>query len=297
MSDNRYLNSLSLFQKSLSLCDFFQLLSIDTWERIKFARTRKGLKIYETTITQNLLFELNRTKEFVNSKKGPNFWNFNIYEAVNERANGNDVELYLPFNGGYLLFPIQAKLINHKGYKRKKMNDGDYKSMDHLVSSIGQQQIDSLIKYASNKRGLPLYLLYNYVNDIFKSKPICDVDVTIEQYGCSIISADHIYNNYYSGGIWTIPKFSDLHPTPAMPWFVLVCCFLSKEKLNEYFPSEQLKISKLKTYSKQEITAEGEWKIFETKTISYQEYVNNPDQLGFIPKFRIVLESSDQIKE
>lgn len=289
MSENHYLKAITQFQHSNSLCDFFQVLAVDTWERIKFARTRKGLKIYETTITQNLLFELNRTKEFINNKYGTNYWDFKIYESINEKANGNDIELYLPYNGGYLLFPIQAKLINHKGYKRKKMNDGDYRAMDHFVPSTSSQQIDSLLDYAKKMRAIPLYLLYNYVNTTLQNKVICSVNMPIEQYGCSISSALYIHNNYYSGGAWKIPKFSDLHPGIAQPWFILTCCSLKKDNLSDYFAIDKDEISKIKIYSLSEIERTSEWKEFESNSGSVINYDNNPNQKGFVPKFRIIL--------
>ena len=44
-------------------CNWFQFFAQETWDRIGFARTRKGLKIFETTITQNLIFEYQASME------------------------------------------------------------------------------------------------------------------------------------------------------------------------------------------------------------------------------------------
>jgi len=58
MSIEHYLPS----RENPSICDVFKATSIDTWERIKFSRTTPGLKISETTITQNIVYELRLVK-------------------------------------------------------------------------------------------------------------------------------------------------------------------------------------------------------------------------------------------
>ena len=89
-------------------------------------------------------------------------------------------------------------------------------------------QIVSLINYAEARNGYPLYLLYNYLDDI----PIQPAD--FELYGCSITDAYYLRDNYYNVRTirkpdgtsklkWDIPSFSDLHPSNAFPWHELVC--------------------------------------------------------------------------
>ena len=294
----QYLSTISQFQTSPTLCNFLQVLSADTWERIKFARTRKGLRIFETTITQNLLFELRRTKEIVNAAMGMYLWNIRIYESTNEKANGNDIELFIPFNKGYLFFPVQAKIIYHQGFKRKhKMSNGDYPSMNHIVKTTGVQQINSLLNYATTRKGYPLYLLYNYVNKSLAKASKCNIGFEEEQYGCSVASANFIYKNYYNSGLWSIPTFDDLHPKYAHPWFILACCFSKANDLNEiastYFPFDgDSPKNDLRVYSSSEVDQSNGWKDFDLTEVPNEAFRERDEQnqIAFIPKFRIVLD-------
>lgn len=294
----RYINAVSQFQKSPTVCNFLQVLSADTWERIKFARTRKGLRIFETTITQNLLFELRRTKEIVNAVMGRYLWNIRIYESTNEKAKGNDIELFIPFNNGYLFFPIQAKIIYHQGFKRKhKMSNGDYPSMNHFVKTTGKQQINSLLAYAASRKGYPLYLLYNYVNSSLAKASRCNIGFEEEQYGCSITSAKFIYNQCYNGGLWNVPTFNDLHPKHAHPWFILACCFSKATNINDiassYFPFDSdFPKNDLRVYTSDEVDRSNGWKDFDLSEVPNEAFKERDEQnqIAFIPKFRIVLD-------
>ncbi|WP_303316592.1 hypothetical protein Q4Q34_07235 [Flavivirga abyssicola] len=80
------------------------MISINVWNRIAFARSRKGFKIYETTITQDILHHLALASDISNH-------GMKLFEAKSEKANGNDIECYIKVNGGFLFFPIQAKLM------------------------------------------------------------------------------------------------------------------------------------------------------------------------------------------
>jgi hypothetical protein len=126
--------------------EFLKRISWSVWDRIGFARTRRGLKIFETTITQNLLFNIMYAHQYL---KLPIY----LFEAHSEATNGNDIEFFIQCGNNYVLFPVQAKII----YPNNK-----YKMIDHLVG--GKQQIDLLTDYAKQKQGYPIYWLYNYVN-------------------------------------------------------------------------------------------------------------------------------------
>lgn len=292
-----YLDLQNQFQRKPTLCNFFQVIAHDTWERIMFARTRKGLKIFETTITQNILFEIIRTKEIVNARFGQYFWNIRIYEALNEKANGNDIELYMPYKNGYIFFPTQAKIIYHQGFKgKKKMRNGNYPKINHFVNATGQQ-INSLLAYASTKGGYPLYLFYNYVNKAFSNNSVCGIQFGIEQYGCSIVSARYMKSQYFKSGSWTIPTFDDLHPAIAYPFFVLPCCFSQLNKLGDlgttYFPLDNdFSFRDLRIYSNADIEKAIGWKVFRVDDINERDFKddNGNPEIKFYPKFRIVLE-------
>jgi len=254
---------------AMTLCDEMRRLSVDTWERIGFARSRVGLKVYETTITQNLLFELKKFSEHY--KTGF----VHMFEATNEKANGNDIEIFVQIGNKYICLPTQAKIL---------YSDGKYPRMEH------GNQIKDLIKYAKLIGGYPLYLLYNY--DL-KSNP------TLNNYGSSIVSAHYLSKHYTyktSNKKWIIPSFSDLNPSISEPWEILACDTLLK--LEELFlkssntsliPSD---FKEIKEYTREEVFDNPKWKHFSSISSNQDtdaESDNEVDAVGFEPKFRIVI--------
>lgn len=189
-----------------NLCDLFKLLSIETWKRIEYAYARSRVKVFETTLTQNLIFSINAYNDQFKL-------NIEILEAEDENTNGNDIELVIRFPSRGLEFyaPIQAKKV----YKK-----GRYDSMDHGV------QIDSLISYAQRKNAIPFYLLYNFT----PLPPWKGLGTPPEWNGCTLVTANHLFNHYYNkrhsakrGLTWKIPSFYDLHPAHAFCWHEIVC--------------------------------------------------------------------------
>lgn len=196
---------------SPNLCDLFKLLSVETWMRLKYAYIKAGVKVFETTLTQNLIFTINA----FNDQYG---LNIEILEALDEDTNGNDFELIIryPNEGIEFYAPIQAK---------KLYRNGKYSSMDH------GDQIKTLIDYASVNNANPFYLLYNYT-----TSPLSIINgvYDIELLGCTLISAKYLFENFYNkresvdknGSIlskWLIPSFNDLHLNHAIPWHELLC--------------------------------------------------------------------------
>lgn len=218
----------------LDKCDVFRAAALDTWYRIEFSRKRPGLKIHETTVTQNLVYELNLLNWQMYSRLG-----ISIFESTDERANGDDLEIKVQdLSGGFITFATQSKILYHnlplsKG-GLKNLGDGRYPEMKHpKVNKKGSKnQIDLLLNYAKKKGYVPIYLLYNYVDTHFSLQQKCGVSFDEKQYGCSIISAQYLKKNYalpHNGNLPRNIKFSDLHPKVAKPWFVLSCCFHSME--------------------------------------------------------------------
>jgi len=198
------------FEGNPGLCNLFKFLAIETWKRLEFTYLKPYIKVYETTLTQNIAFTINTYKDRYPSLP------IEIWESEDEKANGNDLELLLSFNNYNYDFyaPIQAKKI----YRNET-----YMAMDH------GDQIESLINYAENRNGFPMYLLYNYIDPIPGT-----INPDNELYGCSVIDANHLFNNYYNQRLkrkrdgtteltWLIPDFHDLHPNYAIPWHELVC--------------------------------------------------------------------------
>lgn len=64
---------------------------------------------------------------------------------------------------------------------------------------------------------------------------------------------------------------------------------MKKDNLSDYFAIDKDEISKIKIYSLSEIERTSEWKEFESNSGSVINYDNNPNQKGFVPKFRIIL--------
>ena len=212
-------------------CNAFRAAALDTWYRIEFSRKRPGLKIHETTLTQNLVYELNLLN-WRYSRMG-----LSIFESTDERANGDDLEIKVKDSSGrFITFATQSKILYHNFPQRKgglkNLADGRYPEMKHpkIYKRGSKNQIDLLLNYAKKNGYIPIYLLYNYVNANFPLQQKCGVPFDEKQYGCSIISAHYLKKKYALPPHGNLPrniKFSDLHPKVAKPWFVLPCCFHS----------------------------------------------------------------------
>lgn len=196
-----------------SVCDVFKAAAKETWARICFSRKTPNLKSYETTVTQNLVYEL-----FLLKQKFPSL-GFNLFESTNEKTNGDDLELSVMHADGLYTYAIQSKIIYHR--KGSKLKEGYYEKLKHSVGkgSNSREQIDLLLTYASTHKYIPLYLLYNYVQ---QDSPR-SVDDAL--YGCTVIGAKYLKDRYTvpNGALSSNVKFSDLHPSAAFPWHELVC--------------------------------------------------------------------------
>ncbi|MES1218871.1 MAG: hypothetical protein ABUT20_25420 [Bacteroidota bacterium] len=69
------------FISAPNLCDLFKLLSIETWKRMEYAYLKPSARLFETTITQNIIFTINA----YNDQYG---LNIQILEAEDEKTNG-----------------------------------------------------------------------------------------------------------------------------------------------------------------------------------------------------------------
>jgi hypothetical protein len=274
--------ALEKFIYNPSLCNWFRYYSVLTWEKIAFARNGKRLKLNETTVTQNLVFEF-----WMMAKYSP--FPITIYESTNERANGNDLEIFLETPNGYIFIPVQAKIIK-KGNK--------YPTIQHLVR--GKQQIDILLEYAKKKKGLAAYLLYNWCYEPGTIRIVESMSgENIEHFGCSIANANAIKKYFYSEvrqkKIFKAPAFGDLHPDLAMPFHFLVGL-----PFEHWYPfmSDQQKKEEIHFYSREQIEQELGWE--DMAPPAKIGYITHPDKElispslfegsahYFNPKFRIV---------
>ena len=181
----------------IDVCEFLSYYSAKTWHDLMCVH-HELFKMYEVTITQNLV------REFLIHKKMFSL-PMHIYESVNEQANGNDLEIFVETQNGFLFIPVQVKVIK-QGYK--------YPSINHPVGT--KQQIDCLIDYANKKRGIPAYIFYNYCEDYEFEDYVSDYlpGLDTEQFGCTIGNAYSINSNFFErAGLrkWSIPTFQELH--------------------------------------------------------------------------------------
>lgn len=286
-----YFRLLFQFNNYPTLCNFLQLIAYDTWKRVEFGRTRNGFKVFETTITQNILYEFCVYCDLYRSIP------MRMFEAINEPLNGNDIELIIQTSQGFIIAPIQAKII---------YSTDDYKAMEH------GNQINDLIAYANSVGGVPLYLLYNYYSDptFTYTGNVCGIQFTKEQFGCSLVNANFLLDNFAFNRIdkngnskWTIPTFTDLHPSIAIPWFVLGCCRTSStntlatidlistpSKIKAGLSPDQ----KVITYKYDELINGNKWKPLEIKGINFNKDFDEIENTKFSPRYRIVMGFDEQ---
>ena len=159
------------------LCSLFQAAAYDTWERVAFSRSTPGLKIHETTITQNLVYEMNLIKMRMRILE------LNLFESRNEATNGHDLEIKIQQRDGWVTYWIQSKILYHSIRKKKvvQLGDGRYPQLPHRVGR--RLQVDILLRRAREEKAVPLYLLYNFVKARMPVQPLCGLHVDRSQYG------------------------------------------------------------------------------------------------------------------
>jgi len=251
--------------------ELFKQIAIDTWDRFIFSK-QVNIKYSETTITENLLFKLHQ-HQIINKNN-----DIQIYEATDEKKNGNDLEIFLEIKPNkYLFLVVQAKKIHIATQK--------YKNISHKVGNTSQYQIDLLDNYAKLNHAIPLYLMYNYAPTFNKKNK--------KDYGCSLVCSNYIKNNYYSNiKNWKIPSFNDLHHNKAGICQALPLYFLGIPKYFEKF-IQQVCNSKYKIFKGNEIIYEKYWKSIDEndectlKDSTEKKLIDNLDV--FNPKYRIVI--------
>lgn len=212
--------------ENIRLCQWLQAYGVQTWDRIAFSHRRKTLNTHEVTITENLVFYLYMLGQTFCS-------DIQIYEAIDESANGNDLEIFVNNSGRLLWFPTQAKIV--------KPDTGKYNSISHKVGNPPLHQIGLLHSYAGKYShlgltGFPLYLFYNHVEPSIR--PTVPHNIDIKEYGTSIVSEKYIYDTYSPflsnppKRRWKkLPTFADLHFSNALPLYKL--CSLMYEEIDE----------------------------------------------------------------
>lgn len=281
------------FLECQDLKTWLKLFSVLTWNKIGFTRTRNRLKIYETTITQDLLFQF---RLFAEATPLP----IELFEAKSEKTNGNDFEFLIEVHENqYLMLPCQAKII----YK-----NGKYMAIDHNVSNF--QQIQLLTKYAKNHGGIPIYLFYNYYDNYKEIEKIREkINYDIEELGCSIVDALYLKDKFFKFEgidlkINTLPNFKNIHPNPAIPFHQIIDLVDNFENINSFFEHSSKNNKKVFLYSREDLLKDDDWKdlvpmpyIGRTepeKQINYSVLDRENYVPEFAPKFRFIISKEKQ---
>ena len=194
----------------------------------------------------------------------------NIYEAKNEKANVNDIELCLEIEPDkYIILVIQSKKLYFTTQK--------YHSISHKIS--GKYQIDLFEQYAKKEKAIPLYMLYNYSPDL-KIK-------NNQYYGCTLIYSKIIRDNYYlknSGRRCKIPTFDDLHQIHhSVPFHTLASNVIKLKKIVDKYHKSSYSYD---IFTKNELTDNNKWiKVFEKSNQDFSNYISDE----FEPKYKIIL--------
>jgi hypothetical protein len=288
-------------RKSDELDSWLKYFSIHTWNKIGFARERNGLKMHETTITQDFVFELWVALE-------QHKWSITMFEATSESTNGNDLEILVCTKKGYIFLACQAKIL----YKSDK-----YKAITHQVESKPKgkpiTQAGLLIEYAEQKQGIPIYLFYNFCKDeedLNQVKDQIGTTYEIENLGCSVAFATDIKKEYYDNrkSGWKIPSFKDIHPKFAEPLNQFIRNLLDTD--GKTILCNQIPFSStFKFYTVEQVNQDKDWSLISTKEEKQPEKKakktkeakmdidntndvtesNKLSSIKFKPKFRVVL--------
>ncbi|MDN3586094.1 hypothetical protein QWY86_05410 [Pedobacter aquatilis] len=215
MSIEHYLRGL----EAVGPCELLRAVEQDTWARIGFTRETPGLRIMETTVTQNIVYELRLLKHRFGHI------GYTLFESRNEKANGHDLLLrILSSKSEVYTYALQAKIIYHNLGDVKKgthLDDGTYPQFKHMVGKgpKADSQVNILLDYAKKRGYIPMYLMYNYVR---KKHP------RSKGPGCTVVGAQKMKDLFPDASGKDLSdkvRYSQLHFKHAFPLSDLACIF------------------------------------------------------------------------
>ena len=250
----------------------------NTWNRFPFSYAYK-VKYSETTITENILYYI-----YQHNLSKPNV-SIDIFEAKNEKANGNDLEIWYEIKKDeYLFIALQAKKVDITSKK--------YKSISHKVSANTQNQqfqIELLENYANLKQGIACYLLYNYSENFVRKNK--------KEYGCSLVCSDYIKKNYFckiNSTTWKVPSFADLHDkmnckNVSVPFYILAL----KKQFIKFIKNNNLSYTLISDslISYDQWVAMKSFKIDKAIKVNKKNNTLKNNSSEFDPKYRIVFKN------
>lgn len=238
------------------------------------------MKNSEKTITENLLYYIVKYVEIFQNLR------IIVQEAYNEPTNGNDLLVYLQLNEKlYYPIAIQAKRI---------YADGKYHALKGKYN-----QLQNLKNYARKIGGIPMYLLYNFIDMPAYSSQNYSMNYSLNQFGCSLINASDVeqiclFINLHGEKSLKLRHFNDFHPKYAYPWCMLVCCPEETKSIKSFKDIFRVNQSyDVKGYSLNELQSTNEWidlAVRELQRPLSAEGITVPE--GFAPRYRIIIPNS-----
>lgn len=182
-------------------------IAADTWERIRLS---KGLSVRlgEETLTDLLSLDFTR----LTSDRRARLWQ--TTKAM-ESKQGTDLEIRIHAGRGRaILIAVQAKKLS---------SSGRYDSLGKKVKSSNSPQIDVLERYAKQAHAVPLYLLYNCVDETSAAlRWHCCQILDPRQLGCTLVPSWHIRQAIRIRGC---RSFDWIHCScDALPWRCVFDC-------------------------------------------------------------------------
>jgi hypothetical protein len=279
MPQNQPHSTTNYLQEHPTLCNWSKLFCASMWERIGFCRLVANMNVYETSITQELLYQF---WQLARNTKLP----IELYQSKDEKANGNDLEIGIETKYGFFLVPCQAKIVSKKS---------KYAAFPHEVNSV--YQLDILLTYGKKVRGLPLYLMYNFHNIAYQNEKIESLhSLNIQELGCSLYPAALLKADYLNSltGKLSIPNFYDLHRKTAIPFSRLFCTVGTTQILEETKTS----LSEINFYPKRDMINSNYWQdlappaaIGRIPPLQEPRFSQSPPDTTttFNPRFRVLL--------
>jgi hypothetical protein len=274
-------------QSSPSLCNWSKLFSSTVWEKINFCRSTAKMQIFETSITQDLIYQF---WLLACSTKMP----VQIYQSKDEKANGSDLEICVQTAKGYFMVPCQAKIVS---------KNSKYRAITHKVK--GTYQIDLLLAYGAKVGGLPMYLLYNFHDNKHENQLLeKQHKLNIFELGCSLCPAENLKKTCWISypGKMSVPGFYQIHEKIAIPFSKLFCSIGTSEILEEI----ETPLAKITFYDEESLTDSDRWNSLipaaaigrisnpsDEREIERTQFEEQPT--SYNPKFRILLSTEKRI--
>jgi hypothetical protein len=196
------------FNKSKEvLIKAFKEFEVDTWERLGFSRLSNQIKTFEVPLTKNLLY---KCYQLAKGMALP----IEIYEAKNEKVNGNDIEFAIETSDGYVKFPMQAKVVKP---------NSKYTSFG--ANSKCLIQLKLLNDYAVRNNGIPMYLLYNTLHEIELTRRGKVLPISNPKYYGSSVLKSYDLTNLIFNDLVKVPTFWDIYPDFGVPVHYLILSY------------------------------------------------------------------------